>query len=94
MTTYQVLSHVDQHVILEMEADNAGAVPTSVTGDPGMVGWANDLVKSGQSVYYIGAGCGSYNTLVRKDGLDEPPDPSAPRAKKMVPRGRPGAKNR
>jgi hypothetical protein len=66
---------VDNEVILEMDAESMYDVPTSVTGDEGMVGWAAELVKAGQSVCHIGAGCGLYNHLVREDGLEEPAHP-------------------
>jgi hypothetical protein len=101
VTTYQVLHHVDGSVVMEMEAAHVHAVPTAVSGDHGMLGLAQRLMRCNNTVYQIAHRCGPYNRLVRKDGQEKPPSPrdqtryveSEARArlknapKKRVPRG-------
>jgi hypothetical protein len=75
VTTYQVLHHVDGSVVIEMEAAHLHAVPTAVSGDHGMLDYAETLMRCKSTVYQIAHRCGPYNQLVRKDGHEEPPPP-------------------
>jgi len=76
VTTYQVLHHVDGSVVMEMEAAHVHAVPTAVSGDHGMLGLAQRLMRCKNTVYQIAHRCGPYNRLVRKDGQEKPPAPT------------------
>ena len=72
MTTYQVLHHLDGSVVMEMEAAHMHAVPTAVSGDHGMLGLAQRLMRCKNTVYQIAHRCGPYDRLVRKDGQEKP----------------------
>jgi hypothetical protein len=75
VTTYQVLHHVDSRVVIEMEAAHLYAVPTAVSGEHGMLDYAETLMRCKSTVYQIAHRCGPSNHLVRKDGHEEPPPP-------------------
>jgi hypothetical protein len=43
-------------------------VPTKITGDPGMVNYAQTRADHGSTVYQIAAGWGTHSYLEREDG--------------------------
>jgi hypothetical protein len=75
VTTYQVLHQIHGNVVIEMEAAHLYAVPTAVSGDPGMLDYAETLMRCKSTVYQIAHRCGPYDQLVRKDGHEEPSAP-------------------
>jgi hypothetical protein len=76
VTVYLVHSGKSDRVTIEMQAESPAHVPTKITGDPGMVHYAQTRADQGSTVYQIAAGCGTHSYLEREDGEEEPRCPS------------------
>lgn len=76
MTVYRVHSGKSDRVTMKMQAESLVHVPSKITGDPGMVNYAQTRADQGSTVYQIAAGCGTYSYLEREDGDEEPRCPS------------------
>lgn len=76
MTVYLVHSGKSDRVTMKMQAESLVHVPSKITGDPGMVNYAQTRADQGSTVYQIAAGCGTYSYLEREDGDEEPRCPS------------------
>lgn len=76
MTVYVVHSGKSDLGTIKMQAESPAHVPTEITGDPGMVNYAQTRADRGSTVYQIAAGCGTHSYLEREDGQEEPRCPS------------------
>jgi hypothetical protein len=76
VTVYLVHSGKSDRATMKMQAESPAHVPTKITGDPGMVNYAQTRADQGSTVYQIAAGCGAHSHLEREDGQEEPRCPS------------------
>jgi hypothetical protein len=76
VTVYLVHSGKSDRVTIKMQAESPAHVPTKITGDLGMVNYAQTRANGGGTVYQIAAGWGTYSYLEREDGEQEPRSPS------------------
>ena len=76
MTIYLVHSGKSDRVTIKMQAESPAHVPTMITGDPGMVNYAQTRAEGGGTVYQLAAGWGTYSYLEREDSQEEPRCPS------------------
>jgi hypothetical protein len=76
VTVYLVHSGKSDRVTIKMQAESPAHVPTEISGDLGMVNYAQTRADGGSTVYQIAAGWGTSSYLEREDGQEEPRCPS------------------